>query len=101
MAERSDLTLAVDTRRLPLYDGALEAADSGVRTGGDGRNREHLEGRVVVDDVPASLEALCYDPQTSGGLLAALAPAAVAAATGAGFTVVGSVEPGPASVRLA
>jgi selenide,water dikinase len=101
MAERSGLTLAVDTRRLPFYEGALEAADRGVRTGGDARNREHLDGRVVADDVPASLEALCYDPQTSGGLLAALAPAAVAAATDAGFTVVGSVEPGPASVRLA
>jgi len=101
MAERSGLTLAVDTRRLPLYEGALEAAEAGVRTGGDARNREHLAGRVVVDDVPRSLEALCYDPQTSGGLLAALAPSAVAAATDGGFTVVGSVEPGPAAVRLA
>jgi selenide,water dikinase len=101
MADRADVTLAVDTRRLPLYDGALEAADVGVRTGGDARNREHLAGRVVVEDVPASLEALCYDPQTSGGLLAALAPSAVTAATDAGFTVVGAVEPGPAAVRLA
>jgi selenide,water dikinase len=101
MAERADLTFAIDTRRLPLYDGALEAADAGVRTGGDARNREHLAGRVVADDVPASLEALCYDPQTSGGLLAALAPAAVNGATDAGFTIVGTVEPGPASVRLA
>jgi selenide,water dikinase len=101
MAERADVTFAVDTRRLPLYDGALEAADAGVRTGGDARNREHLAGRVVADDVPGSLEALCYDPQTSGGLLAALAPDAVGPATEAGFTVVGTVEPGPAAVRLA
>ncbi|HKA03380.1 MAG TPA: selenide, water dikinase SelD [Acidimicrobiales bacterium] len=101
MAERADVTLAVDTRRLPLYDGALEAADAGVRTGGDARNREHLAGRVVTDDVPGSLEALCYDPQTSGGLLAALAPEVVDAAADAGFTVVGTVEPGPAAVRLA
>jgi selenide,water dikinase len=101
MADRSGLTFDVDTRRLPLYDGALEAADAGVRTGGDARNREHLAGRVVVDDVPASLEALCYDPQTSGGLLAALAPSAVGAASDAGFTVIGTVEPGPAAVRLA
>jgi selenide,water dikinase len=101
MADRAGLTFAVDTRHLPLYDGALEAADAGVRTGGDARNREHLVGRVVVDDVPPSLEALCYDPQTSGGLLAALAPAAVSGATDAGFTVVGVVEPGPGAVRLA
>jgi selenide,water dikinase len=101
MAERGDVTMAVDTRRLPLYDGALEAAEAGVRTGGDARNREHLAGRVVVEEVSAGLEALCYDPQTSGGLLAAVDPSAAGAAEGAGFTVIGAVEPGPAAVRLA
>ena len=95
-------TLVVDTADLPLYDGALAAAAAGVRTGGDPRNREHLAGRVVVDgSVPAALEALCYDPQTSGGLLAAVGPDAVAAAVDAGFTVVGRVDAGPAGVRLA
>jgi len=99
MAERSAATLVVDTARLPLYDGALTAATGGVRTGGDARNREHLAGRVVVGaDVAPALEALCYDPQTSGGLLAALAPAAVAGA--AGFTVVGRVDAGPTEIRL-
>jgi selenide,water dikinase len=99
MAERADVSLVVDTRRLPLYDGALEAADAGVRTGGDARNRVHLDGRVAVGaDVSASLEALCYDPQTSGGLLAAVDPAVGELD---GFAVVGSVAPGPAEVRLA
>jgi selenide,water dikinase len=102
MAERSVATLVVQTAALPLYDGALAAAEAGVRTGGDARNREHLAGRVVVDGaVPSALEALCYDPQTSGGLLAAVAPDAVAAAIDAGFTVIGAVEEGPAGVRLA
>jgi selenide, water dikinase len=102
MAERSDAVLVVATDRLPLYDGALVAAEAGVRTGGDPRNREHLAGRVVVGaGVSAALEALCYDPQTSGGLLAALAPPAVEAAVEAGFTVIGAVEVGPAGVRLA
>jgi selenide,water dikinase len=102
MAERSDATLVVATDRLPLYDGALVAAEAGVRTGGDPRNREHLAGRVVVGaGVSAALEALCYDPQTSGGLLTALAPPAVEAAVDAGFTAIGAVEVGPAGVRLA
>jgi selenide, water dikinase len=102
MAERSAAALVVDTTRLPLYDGALTAATGGVRTGGDARNREHLAGRVVVGaDVSPALEALCYDPQTSGGLLAALAPAAVDGALAAGFTVVGGVDAGPAEIRLA
>jgi len=102
MAERSEATLVVETGWLPLYEGALAAAAAGVRTGGDARNREHLAGRVVAGaDVPAALEALCYDPQTSGGLLAALDPAAVDGAVAAGFSVVGRVDAGPAGVRLA
>jgi len=53
---------------------------------------------TVAAGVAAAVEALCYDPQTSGGLLAAVAPAA--AEDLAGFTVVGHVEMGPAGVRL-
>ena len=47
MAERSDARLEIDTAALPLYAGALAAAEAGVRTGGDARNRAHLEGRVL------------------------------------------------------
>jgi len=102
MAERSDAVLVVDTTRLPFYDGALAAAAAGVRTGGDARNREHLAGRLAVaPSVAPALEALCYDPQTSGGLLAAVAPGAVGGAEDAGFVAVGHVEVGPAGVRLA
>jgi selenide, water dikinase len=101
MAERSDATMVVDTARLPLYDGALAAAEAGVRTGGDARNREHLVGRVTVAaGVGAAREALGYDPQTSGGLLAALSPSAADAAADAGFVVIGGVDAGPAAVRL-
>ena len=101
MAERSDAALVVDTARLPLYDGAFAAAEAGVRTGGDARNREHLVGRVTVAaGVGVAREALGYDPQTSGGLLAALSPSAVGAAADAGFVVIGDVEAGPAAVRL-
>ena len=77
MAERSDATLEIDTSAVPLYAGALAAAEAGVRTGGDARNRAHLEGRVV-SSAPAAMEALAYDPQTSGGLLAAVAPSVAA-----------------------
>jgi selenide,water dikinase len=99
MAERSGTALRFDVERLPLYTGALASAERGVRTGGDARNREHLAGRVD-SHVPPALEAICFDPQTSGGLVAALAPAAVEAAVAAGFTVVGQVEPGPPRVVL-
>jgi selenide,water dikinase len=99
MAERGGVVFAFDAGALPLYPGALEAAEAGTRTGGDPRNRAHLEGKVA-STAPASLEALCYDPQTSGGLPAAVAPAAAARLEPAGFIAVGVVESGAARVRL-
>jgi selenide,water dikinase len=99
MADRSGVTLVVDTARLPLYESALTAAEGGTRTGGDARNRDYAASHVD-STAPAALEALCYDPQTSGGLLAAVEPGAVDGLAAAGFHVVGAVEAGPASVRL-
>ena len=99
MAERSRTRLVVDMAAVPLYDGALGAAEGGTRTGGDARNRQYLGGRVV-SRAAGPLEALAFDPQTSGGLLAALAPQAVDRAVAAGFTVVGRVEEGEAAVEL-
>jgi selenide,water dikinase len=102
MAERGEVTLRFVADRLPLYAGSLQAAEAGVRTGGDPRNRAHLEAHVTVDDaVPAAIEALAYDPQTSGGLLAAVDPADAERLVGAGFTVIGDVLEGPAAVHLA
>jgi selenide,water dikinase len=101
MAERSGVRFSFVAGQLPLYAGALEAAEAGTRTGGDARNREHLAAHVTTGGgVSAALEALCFDPQTSGGLLAAIDPWAVNAATDAGFTVVGSVAAGAAGIDL-
>ncbi|MEA2900845.1 MAG: selenide, water dikinase [Actinomycetota bacterium] len=101
MAERSESVLEIDTSALPLYAGALAAAEAGVRTGGDARNRVHLEGRVE-SSAPAAMEALAYDPQTSGGLLAAVAPSAAddPGLAAAGFVAIGRVVEGRAGVRL-
>jgi selenide,water dikinase len=99
MAERSGGSVVIDTDHLPLYAGALAAAERGVRTGGDKRNRDYLSGHVV-SEAPEALDALCFDPQTSGGLLAAVVPAVAADLAGLGFVAVGRVEAGEAGVRL-
>lgn len=99
VAERSEATVIIDTAALPLYDGALAAATRGTRTGGDARNRTYLDGHVDVQVDDEALTALCFDPQTSGGLLAAVDPAA--AGDLPGFTAVGHVVAGHARVRLA
>ena len=99
MAERSEASMHIDASVLPLYDGALAAAEAGVRTGGDARNRSHLESHVT-STAPPALEALVYDPQTSGGLLAAVAPADAERLVDSGVTFVGQVVAGPPSVVL-
>lgn len=71
MADRSAVRLIVDTAVLPAYPGARKAAERGVRTGGDQRNREYVAGQVTSTASTVG-EALCFDPQTSGGLLAAI-----------------------------
>jgi selenide,water dikinase len=102
MAERSGARLRFVGGRLPFYPGAREAAEGGTRTGGDARNRTHLEGRVLVAaSVPPAVEALCYDPQTSGGLLASVAPQHEAVLAAAGFHRVGEVVAGSPAVELA
>ncbi len=99
VAERSGVGVVIDTGAVPLYAGALAAAEAGVRTGGDARNREHLAGRVL-GRAPDALDALAHDPQTSGGLLAAVDPGVVADVVAAGFTVIGEVVGGDPRVEL-
>jgi len=101
MAERSGVGIRFHTDALPLYPGSREAAGRGVRTGGDARNHAYLSGHVR-SRAPADLEALAYDPQTSGGLLAAVSPrdAQLLADQGV-FAVVGEVADGEAAVELA
>ena len=99
MAERSGVSLVVDAGRLPVYDGALAAAQSGVVTGGDARNRQHLAGRVD-STVATAFDVLAHDPQTSGGLLASVEPGVAAELIGAGFVRIGEVAAGDPKVVL-
>jgi len=94
IAERSGVTLVVDTSALPLYPGALDIAKSGHRTGGDPRNRQYVGDHLTATADEAHV-ALCMDPQTSGGLLAAVpqTTADVLIASGA-WTAVGHFAAG-------
>ena len=84
---------------LPIHAGALAAAEAGIRTGGDARNRAALEGQVhIASSVHPAREAIGFDPQTSGGLLAAVAPGDAAALVDQGWSAVGHVEVGAAHV---
>ena len=68
-----ELSALLDHQSLPLIEGALDLAEMGIIPAGAYSNREYLEQRVLVDaGVPLAITDLCFDPQTSGGLLLAV-----------------------------
>lgn len=97
VATASGVTLRIAAGAVPLLPGALDLAARN-RPGGTASNMAHFGPRIGgAGEIDANLLAVLHDPQTSGGLLVALAPpdagAALAALTAAGVpaAVVGEV----------
>ncbi len=77
MAERSGVALSIDVEALPLLPGAWTLAGAGMAPGGTGRNRDAFGPRVAgLTRLAAEWSSVVFDPQTSGGLLIAVAPGA-------------------------
>ncbi|GIU75366.1 MAG: selenide, water dikinase [Bryobacteraceae bacterium] len=75
MALASGVTLEIETDRLEFLPGALDYARQGAIPGGLNNNREFISCAVeFCRELPMVVEALLYDPQTSGGLLLSMAP---------------------------
>jgi len=78
MAEAGHVRLVIRHGSLPLLPGARECAGMGCLPGGAKRNLSHLlpEGKPPHVSLPANLPQatldLCFDPETSGGLLLAV-----------------------------
>jgi selenide,water dikinase len=66
------VTIVFSSAAIPVLPEVSECVGEGWITGGGARNREH--GGISVDFgvTPASLQEVCFDPQTSGGLLIAV-----------------------------
>jgi selenide,water dikinase len=74
MACASNVTIEIDSARVPLISGALELAAAGMLTGADKTNREYVGEDIEISQaVDSNLVKLLFDPQTAGGLLLAIA----------------------------
>ncbi len=105
MAAASHVTIAIDAAAIPVIPGVLEMVSLN-KSGGMNTNREHFgPGVEFGPGVSAELMDLAFDPQTSGGLLIAVAAekasSTFAALKEAGIPArfIGQVE-GPGTRRL-
>jgi selenide,water dikinase len=73
MARASKVSIELDSKAVPLLDGALELAGKGLLTGGDKTNRQYVGEDVQIDEgIDPNLVKLLFDPQTAGGMLIAI-----------------------------
>ena len=72
MAVASDRTVVIDTEKLPVLPDVEKFASMGLIPGGAYRNREFAEKTGVKSQAVLWREDVVFDPQTSGGLLAAV-----------------------------
>ena len=74
MASGSSVTFILESSKLPILHRAPRLAEKGYLTGGCKRNREYLQDKITFDkSIREGLIEVAFDPQTSGGLLIALA----------------------------
>jgi selenide,water dikinase len=99
MAKASGVSIAIDTAALPVLTGILDIME-GNKPGGLASNRQFFAANVTsAGGIPRALEDLCYDPQTSGGLLVSVDERSAAAIhtalteAGVSASVIGTVVP--------
>ena len=73
MARGSDLTIVIDSAKVPVLPGVQPLAEMGLIPEGAYRNRQFAGPTArFAESVPLYLQDILYDPQTSGGLLIAV-----------------------------
>ena len=74
MARASKMSIILRWAKIPLLPQVAELASMGLVPAGAYRNRDFLNAEVSFDqEIPPEHRAILFDPQTSGGLLIAIA----------------------------
>ncbi len=70
MAEASELSFIIDSKKIIYIDEARDFAKQGVVPGGAAKNKKFFIDRCEIkDSVENYMHSIIFDPQTSGGLL--------------------------------
>jgi selenide,water dikinase len=70
MADNSEVSLEIEMNKIPVIGEALEYASMGLIPAGAYNNRDYYEKKIEENAFKEELITdICYDPQTSGGLL--------------------------------
>jgi selenide, water dikinase len=74
MAMASNVTIRINTKKVPLFGEAYRLTDSGCIPGASFRNLDFADEHMIVSpDLDYNLKMLAFDAQTSGGLLMCVA----------------------------
>lgn len=75
LGDEQNLAATIETQALPLLPGLVRHIEAEMIPGGTQRNRDTFVQRVAIEArVGAIARTAVFDPQTSGGLLAAIPP---------------------------
>lgn len=81
----------IDINKLPVIAEAIDYAEEFLTTGGGQKNRNFAGDKIFFNDIPFAFEEIIFDPQTSGGLLAAISPQKLSSITSE-FSVIGTIH---------
>jgi selenide,water dikinase len=73
MARASEVTLIIESEKVPLLPDVLELISQGMLTRGDKNNRNYVGDTVeIAASISREMQSALFDPQTAGGLLISL-----------------------------
>lgn len=73
LAQASQVQLIMDFSSLPIFEGVMSSLEKEYLTKAHRTNAEYTKAHLQISGLSALEELLLYDPQTSGGLLLAVA----------------------------